>query len=116
MPEIVPMVSGGLAHYQIDTTLGGRPFTLVFRWNGRDGAWYMDVLRTDQTAIAHGLKLVMGTFIGSRSADADMPGVFVVRDSSQTYVDAGFDDIGYTDEGQAQRVQLYFLTFVEAYG
>lgn len=95
--------------------LDGKPFTLVARWNMRDLAWYLDVLRPDQTVITHGIKLVLGAVHGARNTVADMPGLFVVRDTSNANREAGLDDIGYDVEGKQQRVLVYFFRFDEVF-
>lgn len=95
--------------------LDGKPFTVICRWNMRDEAWYLDLLRPNQTPIANGLKLVLGAIHGARNTDADMPGVFVVRDTSNADREAGLDDIGYDVDGKQQRVLVYFFRFDEVF-
>lgn len=107
--KILPLLPS-VPNYEFTTTLNNVPYVCAVRWNSRDSAWFMDLLNTDDTPIVQGMKLVLGTIIGARSASELMPGCFVVRDTSNTMRDAGYDDIG-----EGQRVQVYFFTFDELF-
>ena len=94
MPETLPL-QPSIPFYSVGTTLSGLPFVLNMRWNGRDSAWYMDILTVDETPIAHGLKLVLGAIVSRRVVSESMPpGVFTVNDLSGAGREATLDDMG----------------------
>lgn len=57
MPLIVP-TSTEQPWYRQRTTLDGRDYVLYFKWNQRNGRWYVDVFDQDERPIAVGVKLV----------------------------------------------------------
>ncbi len=94
-------------HYRVGTTLDGESFVLDIRWNGRDEAWYMDVLTEDETPIRHGIKIVMGGVLGGRVTDPRRPaGLLLAVDPTGSLVDATLDDLG-------TRVGVYFVPSAE---
>ncbi len=116
MPVVVPFQPGNPS-YRMAVTLGTADFLMDVTWNDRDGnptgaangagAWYMDLYLPDETPIAGGIKIVLGTFLGLRVADVRMPhGLLQAVDTSATNangtatadpsagVDAGLDDLG----------------------
>lgn len=106
MPQLIPLIPSE-AFYNFTTTLDGDDFQFDVRWNGRDEAWYFDLLTVDQTPIISGNKIVLGTSPGGRSADSGFPaGLFIVLDTSGAGIDATFEDIGV-------RVQMFFYTDAE---
>ena len=93
--------------YRVGAILDGTPYIFDLHWNGREAAWYMDLLAEDETVIRAGMKLVLGARLGSQSAREDFPGgAFIVMDLSGTGIDAGFDDLGV-------RVQVWYMTQAE---
>lgn len=94
MPVMLPLV-GAIPDYRVGTTLDGENFLLDLRWNYRDGAWYMDVLTPDESVVRAGIKLVLGAYLGRRSADDRMPpGLLIVSDLANEGRDANIDDLG----------------------
>jgi hypothetical protein len=88
----------------VGTTLAGIVYILDVRWNGRDAAWYMDLLAEDEAPLKRGIKLVLGVPHGWRTLNPAFPaGVFIVSDATNEGRDAGFDDMG-------DRVLVYFYT------
>lgn len=82
-------------NYRVGTVLGGEQFILDIRWNGRDGAWYMDILAEDEDPIVQSLKLVLGSVPGLSCVDPRAPrGIFEVVDLSGAGIDAKVDDLG----------------------
>ena len=93
--------------YEFVTSLGVATYTVGVRWNGRDGAWYLDLADADGDPIRSGLKIALGVLIGDRSTDPRWPaGVFLVTESSGTGLDAGIDDLG-------ARVRVLFLSYAD---
>jgi len=94
MPQQLPLVPS-LPNYRFTTTLDGTSFVFDVRWNARDEAWYMDISDALASPIALGMKVVLGTLLGSRVSDARFPaGIFFAADLSNQGLDAGFDDLG----------------------
>lgn len=86
---------GGIGYYRFSTTIDGASYLFDVRWNSRDAAWYFDVLEADETPIAHGLKLVLGCYIGRRLPHPLVrDGVLVAVDLSGAAREATFDDLG----------------------
>jgi len=94
-------------NFRVNTVLEGTEFIFDVRWNGRDSAWYMDLLDVDGDLIRAGMKIALGSPMGIRVADARFPdGLFSPSDLSNSGVDAGFDDLGV-------RVVVFFFTNAE---
>lgn len=58
----IPTTHAGPAWVQ-ETALDGRTYRLTFRWNTREGAWYLTLADTDDAALAGSMKLVDGVFL-----------------------------------------------------
>ena len=102
-PIVIPLIPSN-PNYRVTTTIGGDPYIFDVLWNVRDGAWYFDLLNPDETPIAYGLKIVIGTSIGRRiKHPLFQAGAFMAKDLSNQYLDAGLDDMGV-------RVQLRYYT------
>ena len=94
MPRQLPLVPS-IPFYRFGTTLSDVPYIFDIRWNGRDEAWYMDILQEDETPIRHGVKIVLGALLGRRSRDPAFPlGVMIAADLSGEGREATFDDLG----------------------
>lgn len=94
MAQLIP-IDPGESDQQITTTLDGVTYVLRVRWNTRDAAWYLDAWERDgSTAIAYGVKIVVGIMLGGAIAHPlFMSGVFAL-DTSKTDLDPGFNDLG----------------------
>lgn len=89
-------------NYRVATTLGELVFIFDVRWNTRDAAWYLDIRSVDETLIAAGIKVVLGTLLGKRYTSPLLPdGILFAADLAGTGVDPGLDDLG-------DRVRVYF--------
>lgn len=106
MPQQLPLTSA-FPIYRFGTSLDGEQFTIDVRWNGRDEAWYLDILSEDGTAIRRGIKLVLGALLGGRVVDPHFPdGVLIVADLARLGRDAAVDDLG-------DRVAVYFVPYAD---
>jgi hypothetical protein len=104
MPQQLPLTSEH-PQYRFGTSLDGVQFTIDVRWNGRDEAWYMDVLTDDGTPIRRGIKMVLGTLLGGRCIDPGFPdGVLIAADQARLGRDATVDDLG-------ERVAVFFIPY-----
>lgn len=104
MPQQLPLTST-FPHHRFNTSLDGEQFTIDVRWNGRDEAWYMDVLTEDGTPIRRGIKMVLGALLGGRCPDANFPdGVLIAADQARLGRDATVEDLG-------TRVAVYFVPY-----
>lgn len=90
--------------YRVGTTLNGRQVLIDARWNGRDAAWYLDMLTEAEEPIVMGMKVVLGVLLGGRTTNTEFPvGVLMASDLSGTGREATLDDLG-------TRVLVYFYT------
>jgi hypothetical protein len=96
-----------LPSYVQRTTLEGREYVLAFDWNEREGRWFFDVLDSEETPLAVGLKVVVGFPLLRRKTDPRLPpGDFLAIDTSDTGADPGFAELG-------GRVRLCYLEAAE---
>ncbi len=106
MAKRIPLPSG-LPHFSLQVELDGTTFTLEFRWNSRDGAWYMNLEDAEGTHILSGIKVVADWPLGARFQVAGLPaGQLSAVDTSGAGLDPGFTDLG-------TRVQILYLTAAE---
>ena len=78
MPELIPVQDSSYFSELVD--LDEVTFSLTFRWNGREEAWYFDIDEQDRSGIVRGQKLLPFVNLTERWADARMPaGVLVVN-------------------------------------
>lgn len=94
--------------------LDGRTYIVNVMWNGRDESWHMDLLLSDSTPVAMGMKLTanwnpLRTFRGQANVP---PGAFVVIDTAAdtTAENTGTADPGRADLGVNRRVRLLYYT------
>ena len=87
-------------HYEFSCTLNEQQYTFEFRWNSRDGeegkgAWYFDMSDSDGRLVIAGVKVVLGTFLGRKSAHPFFQeNVLYAIDTTLTNVDPTLDDLG----------------------
>ncbi len=94
MPVMLPLV-GAIPDYRVGTTLDGENYILDVRWNYRESAWYFDILTPAEDVVRAGIKIVLGAYLGRRSADDRMPpGLLIASDLSNEGRDATIDDLG----------------------
>ncbi len=62
-----------LPSFTESVTLDGVPLNFKFIWNGRDSAWFMDILDADNDAILNGVKIVNGWELIFRATDIRLP-------------------------------------------
>jgi len=106
MPFIIPLVQSNPS-YRLNLSLGNTGYLFDFRWNTREGYWYLDVYDVNEKAIRCGMKCVIGTFLGRNSQDAPFTdGALIVFDTTGKGLDAKLDDFG-------SRVQIAYLSSVE---
>lgn len=94
MALLLPFVPS-IPFYRFSTTLDNVEYVFDVRWNNRDAAWYFDVSETDNTPIAQGIKVVLGTYLGrwvNHTLFRD--GVIVAVDLSDAGREATLDDLG----------------------
>ncbi len=95
MAVVIPFQNPPLPFYQFSTTIENVEYFFNVRWNGRDQAWYFDVLTLDNEPIASGIKVVLGTFLGRTTIHPLFRnGAFAALDNSSSGKDAGFYDLG----------------------
>lgn len=98
----LPLRTDDVAHYEFSTDLDGRVYVFEFRWNHRDGAWYM-AIRTEQGEPLISRKVVVGFPLTSRSRDVRLfPGEIIAVDTSGEKSDPGLGELG-------NRVQILYF-------
>lgn len=87
--------------------LEGVSYTFAFRWNDRDGGWYMEISDATGDPIVSGIKVVIGILLLGRATSKLLPpGDLLAIDTAATNTDPGFEDIG-------RRVQITYFTAAE---
>ncbi len=101
----IPLVNGApLPNFDQQTVLDAVTYTLRFRWNAREGAWYLLLLdEAAQVVLLGAMKIVCAWPLNAYRSGNPLPGVFMAFDSDGAGVDALLDDLGV-------RVKLYYLT------
>lgn len=111
--DLVPLdAAAGLPYFEAKALLDGVIYTLVFRWNVRASAWYLDIWdeQGDQgTLFAAGVRVVCNYPLCAYFTGRQPPGHLVAVDTSGQGLDPGIDDIG----GPTARVRLYYMTAAE---
>lgn len=106
MPQILPF-KPNIPFYRFTTTLDGIQFIFDVHWNGREEAWYFDIIDDEGEVIRAGNKIALGSFPTIKSQDARKPpGLFFPVDTTGDYIEATYQDIGV-------RVQVYYYTAQE---
>lgn len=94
MPQTLPFIPSE-PFYGFSTVLDGITVEFNVRWNARDEAWYFDLFDEDGAPIAHGIKIVLGAYLGRRVNHSIFRlGVLVAIDTSGERRDATLDDLG----------------------
>lgn len=102
MPVDIPLVPS-VPWYDLEVPIAdadGTVETFVFevQWNFRDSSWYFQLRQDDGVILVSSVRIVLGTYLGSRSrAKFFRRGVLVAIDTANPpgrTVEAGFDDIG----------------------
>lgn len=102
-PQILPFVPS-VPYYRFRTSIENVAYIFDVRWNVRDAAWYFDLLETDETPIALGVKIVLGMSLARRiKHPLFRNGTLVAIDTSGKLREPGLDDLG-------TRVQIRYYT------
>jgi hypothetical protein len=92
-----------LPHYDMQVVLEGVTYTLEFRWNARDAAWYMNLMTEAGVAIWMSIKIVVDLPLAFRCKNPlKPPGKFIAFDTTGAKADPGEADLG-------NRVQLLYF-------
>lgn len=105
MPDILPF-KPSIPDYRMGVAIDQAQYTFEVRWNDRDKSWYFNMLEADGTPIIHGVRIVLGMYLGRRSLhDFFQHNVLIAIDTSNQGREAGLDDLGtrvqvvrFTDE------------------
>lgn len=71
--------------------------TYIFelKWNVRDASWYLNLFSQDGTPIKHGIRIVLGIYLGRRSRhEFFRKGVLIAVDTTGSSREATLDDLG----------------------
>ena len=78
-----------------DAEGGTTTYRFDFRWNVRDESFYFDMYEDDGTPIVHGVRVVLGMYLGRRAQHPFFrKGVLVAIDLSGQGREATLDDFG----------------------
>jgi hypothetical protein len=92
---IIPLIPSE-PYYNFDTVLDDVQFFFTVRWNSKDAAWYLDMYDADNALMFAGEKLVLGTYIGRKSAHPWFNvNVLACIDTTTSELDAGLDEMGF---------------------
>jgi hypothetical protein len=93
-----------LTWYDMQVVLENVTYTLEFRWNTRESAWYMDLKAEDDDPIVTSVKIVVDFPLCARLNDPRRPsGYFLANDTTNLSQDPGIADLG-------DRVRLLYFT------
>lgn len=88
-------VRSDTTNYDMRVDLDGVTYVLAFRYNSRDGFWYLSVLDSDEDPIRSGIRLVLGTSYLRLVVSSIRPaGDLVAVDDTGTGTEAGASDFG----------------------
>lgn len=106
--DFVPCTPNNVSMWRQRTTLDGRDYTLSFRWNQRDGHWYLDLATSVGVAIRSGMMLATSMpLLAGLTTTARPPGELAILDTTGAVdVDPGFSDLG-------TRFRLVYFTATE---
>lgn len=95
----IPCTPGGQPEWTQRTQLNGTEYLFNFRWNQRDGHWFLRIADGDGVALYDGLPLVTGLELLAQESGvrAIEGGLFVVDDAVAGGIgdlDPGFADLG----------------------
>lgn len=82
-----------LTHYDMQVVLDEISYTLEFRWNTREQAWYMSLGTEAGDPIRSSIKIVVGFPIGGRLLNGP-PGRFLAFDTTNFDRNPGIKDLG----------------------
>lgn len=100
--HLIPLAPG-VYNYTFGVALDNIQYSMHVYWNDKDAAWFFDLSTAAGRAIATGIKIVLGAFLGRTINEAPFStGVIAAVDSSGAEKDAGLDDMG-------SRVLLYYV-------
>ena len=81
---------------------------IVLRWNGREGAWYLDLLDVNKSVIIEGVKLCFGSVVTEKLTNNPLGGNLYIINN-----DDSKDELGRNNFGQDKKYQLVYLTNTE---
>lgn len=95
--QVLPFhVAAGREETLFVTSLDDTNYRFRVYWNYRDRAWYFDVAEADGTAIATGVKVVLGVFLARTVAHRlTRDGALFAYDTTRSGREAGPTDIGH---------------------
>ena len=113
MPINIPLRSD-LPHFDLQAVLSGVVFTLEFKWNTRERAWYLNVQSETGDDVINGVKLIVDFPLGRRTPSRAPPaGELRAVHTSDAGQNPGWDD-GAQKGDLGNRVQLLYYEPAEA--
>ncbi len=91
----VPTPTDGYPHQTAQAQLGDAFFTVVWRWNARDGVWYFGLSDVDVSPIVSGVRVVLNADLLRGVSDSRRPpGAIAVVDPASRTAEPGLNDLG----------------------
>lgn len=92
----LPIDTQGTAWFAFSCELVGVTYGFTFRWNDREGAWFLDLTDGEGNPIGSGIKIVVSLdLLGPFHSDPRCPvGALVAFDTTGQDLDPGFADLG----------------------
>ena len=93
------------AFFEMEITLDGTPYIIIFKWNSRGGFWSMSWLNRNREVLVNGLKIIINYELIGWYPDRGLPpgALFATDDKS------GTDRIG-RDDFTNGRLSLVYMT------
>lgn len=105
MPTLIPFVPSD-GRYEFTCTIEGDQYQFHVQWNLLEQAWYFDLFEYDDTPIATGIKIVLGTYLmRTYNHPLLLAGVFAAK-SNTIQEDPNFDQLGVS-------TNVYYFTRAE---
>lgn len=81
----IPLTSD-FPNYEIRIELDGVVFNMAFRYNTREGRWFMDIKDASDVMLVAGIKLILGVQLIERFQDIRLPfgSLFMINEDNST--------------------------------
>ena len=91
----VPTPTDGYPHQSAQAQLGDNFYSVVWHWNGREGAWYFSLADVDSLPIVSGVRVALNIdLLSGVSGDRRPDGAIVVVDPAGRTQEPGLTDLG----------------------
>ena len=93
--EEIPIENAAEGNLNFTVDLDGVEYELYFKYNRRDGRWYLDIIALDGTSIRQGIKITANTLLIRYCMDEGRPlGELFCVDTRNSPTDPSLEDLG----------------------